>query len=416
MKVTVKTVKREELSFEVEPSDTIGSFKAKIAAEKAVAPESIRLIFSGSALNDDSVTLESLKVKEGSTFVIMIRKAPAAAAAAAAPAAAPAPAPVTPAASAPPAAAPATPTKPAGTAPAEERQEVPATPTTTAAAPAAAAAAPGRTGPSEEIISRLCEMGFEREQVIRALRAAFNNPDRAVEYLMTGIPSNVGFDDVPAAANFDDGRRFEAGQDPMGNFVNPAHPGGFPMPGVVDENAPTDLPAPAAPAAPAADAAAAAPANEAVETALGQVVGMLAQQPAFRQMCQAAKQNPQMLASLIQAISSANPQLGALIQANPGVFARLVNNIDNVPILEGGFPMDEEDDGEDDEDDGLDHEGHDHPHNGGGAGIQMTAEDREAIQRLAALGFDPSLCAQAYFACDKNESLAANWLLDHGFD
>lgn len=35
-------------------------------------------------------------------------------------------------------------------------------------------------------------MGFPREQCVAALRAAYNNSERAVEYLLNGIPSHHG--------------------------------------------------------------------------------------------------------------------------------------------------------------------------------------------------------------------------------
>lgn len=45
---------------------------------------------------------------------------------------------------------------------------------------------------SEEQITELMSMGFSREECIAALRAAFNNNERAVEYLLNGIPANLG--------------------------------------------------------------------------------------------------------------------------------------------------------------------------------------------------------------------------------
>jgi UV excision repair protein RAD23 len=40
----------------------------------------------------------------------------------------------------------------------------------------------------------------------------------------------------------------------------------------------------------------------------------------------------------------------------------------------------------------------------------------DAINRLTQLGFPKSRAAEAFFACDKNEEMAANFLLESGYE
>jgi UV excision repair protein RAD23 len=224
----------------------------------------------------------------------------------------------------------------------------------------------------------MMSMGFERDACVRALRAAFNNPDRAVEYLLTGIPENLMPPAAPAAA----------------------------------------APAAAAPAA-AAAAAAAAPGGPGPNTQPlnlfpeGGVPGgggggggegsgildFLRENPQFQAIRAMVQGNPQILQPMLAELQRQNPQLYQLIAGNQEEFLRLLNEPAPEGALEnlaaglgdgGGFGGDD-----------------------GEGQIEISEDEKAAIDRLAALGFEFERAAEAFFACGKNEELAANFLFDN---
>eukprot|EP00931_Biecheleriopsis_adriatica_P019233 TRINITY_DN13175_c0_g5_i1.p1 TRINITY_DN13175_c0_g5~~TRINITY_DN13175_c0_g5_i1.p1 ORF type:complete len:363 (+),score=123.87 TRINITY_DN13175_c0_g5_i1:80-1168(+) len=358
-KITCKPLKGGTFEVEVDGEAKVADMKKAIADKQADMPaDQQKLIYQGKILSDDMV-VKDVGIKADGFVVVMVAKAKPPAAPAAPAAAAEAPA-----------------TTPAAT-PAE-------TPAATPAAPDAAAAAAATVvtpATADATVQNLMDMGFEREQVERCLRAAFGNPDRAVEYLMSGIP-----DGVLAAEG-------EGGAAPPASApAAPAAPGGGPaMTG----------------AFPAMGGAAT---GGAPGGALPAGLEQIRNDPQFAQLAQAVAANPQALPQILQALAQVRPDLMETIRANPDAFMGMLQGA----AAGGGAPND--------------------PvaamlaaaQGGGGAGgggappgrqvIQLSEEDNAAVARLTELGFDRAMAAQAFLACDKNEELAANFLFENAME
>ncbi|RCV21170.1 hypothetical protein SEVIR_4G117700v4 [Setaria viridis] len=403
MKLNVKTLKGTSFEIEASPEESVAEVKKIIETTQGeVYPaDQQMLIYQGKILKDDT-TLESNKVAENSFLVIMLSKAKASSSGASTAAAAKAPAtPAQPAAPAVPVASVARSTPPqapvaqAETAPPTAQPSPAAAAATTPAATVAASDADVYSQAAsnlvsgnnlEQTIQQILDMGggtWERDTVIRALRAAYNNPERAIDYLYSGIPENV---EAPPVA-----RAPASGQqtNPQAPPAQPAvAPPVQPSAASAGPNAnPLNLfpqGVPSGGANPAAGAGAGAGALDA-----------LRQLPQFQALLQLVQANPQILQPMLQELGKQNPQILRLIQENQAEFLRLVNESPEggaggniLGQLAAAMPQ----------------------------AVQVTPEEREAIQRLEGMGFNRELVLEVFFACNKDEELAANYLLDHGHE
>ncbi|KAF8850863.1 UV excision repair protein Rad23 [Acephala macrosclerotiorum] len=387
MKLTFKDLKQNKFVIDAEPSELISSVKEKIANEKGWEASQQKLIYSGKILQDAN-TVESYKIEEKGFIVCMVSKpkaAPAAAASTSKPPSTPAPA----SASTP--APPAAPSQSTST----TASVIPATPSPAGAGTAASVIPSTPSGATSGLamgaeraaqIAEMESMGFERSQIDAAMRAAYFNSERAIEYLLTGIPENLqqearpaapaaqaeATSPIPAAA----GAGAEGGDEPVNLFEAAAQAGGARGSGGAARGAAANILGGAG----AAGAGAAA-------GGLGNL-DFLRNNPQFQQLRQVVQQNPQMLEPILQQVGAGNPQLAQLIGQHPDQFLQLLSE-----------------DGDNDA-----------PLPPGAQAISVTEEERAAIERLCLLGFPRDLAIQAYFACDKNEELAANFLFEQPDD
>jgi len=356
----------------------------------------MKLIHSGKVLKDDSV-ISTCGIKETDFLVVMVTKPKKPAAAAApkvdtkAPAAAAAPA--------------VDPTPKNETAAAGTETTTPAVSAPSAAAPPAPSG--GDTFPAE-VVTNLTSMGFPEAEVRHCLRAAHGNPDIAVEFLTNGIPEGVSeaanivnatTAATPAAARPSGSG---SGTGPLQNLRN--HPQFDALRRLVQSN-PGAL--------------------QQVLTQIGQqqpelLAEINANQAAFLEMMnepitdappagaaapgqqrRPGMGDPAQMAQMIQSMSDVEvAQMAAMMGLSPDQLRQTATMIGQMPADQlnqfmaqamGGGGVGEM---------------------GGGQVLRLTEEEMAAVDRLTEMGFDRSDAAQAFLACDKNEALAANLLMD----
>ncbi|KAH8291984.1 hypothetical protein KR054_002934 [Drosophila jambulina] len=179
MKLSIITLDRRTIKVEMSDSQDVRTLKQRLSdmPEVAMPADSLQLIYAGRIMEDE-LPLSYYKIAEDKNIVLMGKK-------------------IVP------------PAEPKEQEQEQERERqhepVPIVPSPPQAPGPIAAlnhstmALPSIT-PNEQRVRDLMDMGYGEQEVRDALRASFNHPERAIEYLINGIPSQVATEtQMPAA-------------------------------------------------------------------------------------------------------------------------------------------------------------------------------------------------------------------------
>ncbi|RHW71800.1 UV excision repair RAD23 protein [Trypanosoma brucei equiperdum] len=348
MRIILKSVLGKKREHEVSPDTKVEDIKKFLESE--YTPQSLRLCYNNRVL-EDPMTMEQLGIGEDTVIVYVGKKQsvqqlasksggcaspstpaegpakgelnenPGVAGASSVPVDVPAPSPS--------AQAPATTQQPSGPAPASLRSVDPA------------------------LIDSIVAMGFnDREQVSLALRAAYMNADRAVEFLCTGIPPHV--QQQLAEADLQASAMGRAAVPSAGTPPSDAGSGG-------------------------------------TQSDLRRALSAIPHIDDFRSLLQ---NNPQAFSALAGQLLENFPQVGELAQQDPEEFARFMmagsvpDNADQTLVTAGETEVDD--------------------------AQPLGEEDRAAVNRLVLLGegaWGEREATEAYRMCGRREDAAAHFLL-----
>merc|ERR550539_1346692 len=149
-----------------------------------------------------------------------------------------------------------------------------------------------------KMVQNIVDMGYEKSQVMAALRASYNTPERAIEYLINGIPETLEYEEAS-------------------------------LPGF-----PTSTLSPATlPPEPSTGEASSVAANLSTgnESASSNPLDFLRNQESFGQMREMIRRNPEMLNAALQQLGQSNPQLNQVISQNQEAVMRMINESDATP-------------------------------------------------------------------------------------